>query len=144
MKWIDNIFDILEKYIPFVNRFRIITKYLFFSFIAVSVDIGLLYILTEFGNLYYLLSAILSYSAGILVNFAGQKKYTFKNNGRVLFQFASFVIISLIGLALNIGILKILVSYFSIWYIYAKIISIIIVFFWNFFANKNITFTKIK
>ncbi len=144
MKWIDKLFDFLTKYMPFLERFRVMGKYLFFSVVATIGDIVLLYVLTDFFYVYYLLSSIISYCFGIIINFSGQKRYTFKNKGRTLPQFISFVIISLIGLALNIGILKLLVDVFGVWYIYAKIISIAIVFFWNFIINKTITFSRIK
>jgi len=141
MKWIDKFFNYIIKYVPFLERFRLITKYLFFSIIATIADVLILYALTDFLHIYYLLSATISYSFGILINFYGQKKYTFKDRSKKLFkQFLSFTIISLIGLILNIGVLKLFVDAFGIWYIYAKIISIAIVFFWNFFINKIITF----
>ena len=44
-------------------------RYFFVGGFAFVVDFGLLYILTEYAGLHYLLSATLSFIAGLLVNY---------------------------------------------------------------------------
>ncbi len=133
---------ILSK-LPFFKRIELMFDYATISLFATIVDVLLLYALTEFLNINYLVSATISYCTGLLISFYLQKTYTFKeqHTKRIHLQFTKFTIISLIGLLLNLIILKVFVE-IGVWYIFAKIIAIIIVFFWNYLINKRITFKK--
>jgi len=128
--------------IPYFNKIELMFDYALVSLIATIIDVAVLYSLTDFLKINYLISATIGYCCGLIIAFYLQKKYTFKEvTAKIKFQFFKFAIISLIGLLINLVILKLFVS-IGLWYIFAKIISIIIVFFWNFFVNKKITFGK--
>jgi dolichol-phosphate mannosyltransferase len=130
--------------IPFFKRIELMFDYASVSLLATIVDVLLLYSLTEFLNINYLISATISYCTGLLISFYLQKTYTFKENkntDKIHLQFTKFTVISLIGLILNLIILKIFVE-IGIWYLFAKAIAIVIVFFWNFLINKKITFRR--
>ncbi|MDD3178563.1 MAG: GtrA family protein [Candidatus ainarchaeum sp.] len=139
---LDKIFDILEKHFKFFKHFRKIGKYLFFSVIATLVDIVCLYIFTEFLNVFYLVSASLSYCVGMVIAFFGNKKYTFENktDKKNITKFIEFTIISLIGLVLNIILIKIFTENLGLWYILSKIITVVIIFFAKYIAHKKIVF----
>ena len=115
--------------------------YIVFAGIATIIDIGTLFILTSIINIHYFVSGIIAYCLGMITNYTLNKKYNFKNKDKkIMRQFSVFFIIASIGLALNQIILWILVEFFTIWYLFAKVISISIVMFWSFFAHKLITF----
>ena len=78
----------------------------------------------------------------MIIAFFGNLKYTFKRNynKKVHNQFINFTIISLVGLILNLVFIKVLTDNLSIWYIYSKIIAIVIIFFIKYFAHKKIVF----
>jgi len=139
---IDKIIDYFSKYLPFLKNLKKISKYLFFSIIATLTDILILYILTSIFGIYYLVSATISYIIGMFIAFYGNLKYTFErnHNKKVYNQFINFTIISLVGLILNLFFIKVLTNNFGIWYIYSKIIAVVIIFFIKYFTHKKIVF----
>ena len=89
------------------------------------------------------MSVKISYVGGMLVAFFGNKKYTFdKNKKKNLHKFIDFVIISVIDLMLNIILIKILTEYFSVWYIFSKIIVVFIIFIAKYYTHKKIAFNN--
>lgn len=124
---------------------RLFIGYVFFAGIAAFVDLGLLFSLTEFIGLHYLTSAVLAYMCGMITNYSLNKVFNFKNKSKkIIQQFGLFVFVALIGLGLNQLILWLLVEFVGVWYMLAKLISISIVMFWNFYGHKKITFAIIK
>jgi putative flippase GtrA len=119
--------------------------YIIFGGIATLVDIGLLYCLTEYVNLWYFYSAFISYMTGMVANYSLNKYYNFKNQSKnILPQFGLFAAVALIGLGLNQVIIYSLVEFVGLWYILAKIISICIVVCWSFYGHKKFTFGLLK
>ena len=118
--------------------------YVFFAGIASVVDVSILFVLTEYAGFHYLISSALSYLAGMITNYSLNKFLTFKNyDKRIARQFSLFVMVALVGLALNQLFLYIMVEHFGMWYILAKLISICLVGFWSFFGHKKITFKNL-
>jgi len=119
--------------------------YTFFAGIATIVDVGLLYGFTEFAGISYLISAALSYLFGMATNYSLNKKFTFKNKSRrITLQFSVFMGVALVGLILNLIIMFVLVEFFGLWYMLAKVVSLFIVLMWSYLGHKKITFGKIK
>ena len=117
-------------------------RYFFVGGFAFVVDFGLLYILTEYAGLHYLLSATLSFIAGLLVNyiisclwvFNGSK---FKNR---LVAFLFFAAIGVVGLALNDTLIWLFTDCIGTHYMFSKIVAAAMVYLWNFFARKYLVF----
>ncbi len=117
-------------------------RYFFVGGLAFVVDFGLLYILTEYAGLHYLLSATLSFIAGLLVNyiisclwvFNGSK---FKNR---LVEFLFFAAIGVVGLALNDTLIWLFTDCIGTHYMFSKIVAAAMVYLWNFFARKYLVF----
>jgi len=118
-------------------------KYSSVGISAAIIDFSVLYILTEYFKLYYLLSATISFILAAFFNYNLNRRWTFRSSGNQNKQLPVFFIIAILGILLNNHIMYIGVEKFGLWYIYAKIISTTIVTFWNFFGNKYLTF-KIK
>lgn len=110
--------------------------------VAFVVDYGLLYVLTEFCSIDYLWSACFSFIAGLVVNYLLSNLIVF-NSHRVdnrIVEFLIFAAIGGIGLALNEGIMYICTQGVGFHYMLSKIVSTVVVFFWNFFARKYALF----
>ena len=123
------------------NNLTLFYYYVIFAGIATLVDLSLLYSLTEFGNVWYFHSAIIGYSAGMIVNYVLNKYFNFKNySKRIVSQFGIFTAVAMVGLGLNQLIIYLLVEFADVWYMAAKIIAIGIVMFWSFFGHKQLTF----
>ena len=108
--------------------------------IATLADVGLLYILTEFVGVWYLLSAGLSFILGTIIHYFICSQWVFKVVKQSAGQYLIFVLIQTVGLAINLAVIYILVEYFSVWYILAKLVAVFVGLIWNFFANLKITF----
>jgi putative flippase GtrA len=115
--------------------------YIFFGGIATIVDMYLLFVLTNYMQIHYLISAFISYFCGMITNYSFNKKNNFNNcDKRIFRQFIKFSFVALIGLGLNQLILFTLVSFFGLWYMIAKIFSVLIVTTWSYLGHRNITF----
>lgn len=126
------------------NTFIQFFRYLFVGGIAYIVDFGFLFILTEYVHLHYILSASLSFLAGLLVNYAISKIWVF-SKGTVVnkqVEFMIFGLIGLVGLALNAGFMFLFTSFFSFHYLISKIQATVFVYLWNFTARKFLLFNN--
>ena len=106
------------------------------------VDFGTLYILTEYFNIDYLVSAGIAFIFGLIINYFLSVKWVFNNRAMEnrLVEFLLFTLIGLVGLGLNELFLWILTDILLIYYLLSKIITTIIVYLWNFFARKLLLF----
>ena len=113
-------------------------RYIFVGGAAFIVDFGSLFILTDFFGVYYLISAAIAFILGLLANYILSVNWVF--NRRTLenrkFEFGIFALIGIIGLGLNEVIIWFFTDNLQIYYLYSKIISAVIIFFWNFLARK--------
>jgi len=111
--------------------------------VGTAIDFSLLYLLVEFAHVWYLLAATISFIVAVINNYIFNKFWTFKDRDKdFLRQFGRFLVVSIIGLGLNVLILYVLVEFAGMWYILAKVLATGVVLIWNFFANKYWTFKK--
>ena len=102
------------------------------------LDYGLLYVLTAYGGLYYLLSAGISFIVSVFVNyylclvcvFRGANAQT--RRAKMLF-FGS----SVTGLGLNQLFMWLLVDFMHIHYMIAKLIAAGVVMVWNYVLKRR-------
>ena len=137
-------FDLKEIFLtPTKNGFLQFFRYVFVGGIATVVDMGLLFVLTDLVHIHHLISAIISFIAGLTTNFGLSKFLVFKaNEARVtpLMEFVSYTLIGVIGLGLTELILFAFTSGLKLHYMLSKIIATIIVFLWNYAARKVIVY----
>lgn len=107
-----------------------------------AVDYGLLYILTEFFGVHYLLSATASFTAGLLVNYLISIRWVF-GQSKLTSRTAEFVVYGIIGVAgllLNNLLLYLFTDHLHLHYMLSKLIAAAIVLAWNFVGRKIILF----
>lgn len=111
------------------------------SFIA---DYGTLWGLTEYFHLHYLLSAAIAFILGLAINYVLSTKWVFldRKYDSKWIEFIFFTVIGIVGLILNEILIYIVSSVLAKHYMTGKIISTIVVFFWNFLARKYLLFRK--
>ncbi|HOI41186.1 MAG TPA: GtrA family protein [Methanobacterium sp.] len=109
---------------------------------AFIVDIGSLYIFTEYFGIYYLISASLAFILGLITNYLLSISWVF--NKRTLdskkIEFGVFTLIGIVGLALNGVLIWFFTEYLQIYYMLSKIIAAAIILSWNFAARRFILF----
>ena len=128
--------------IPLIYRYKTRLKYMSLGLFGEIVDFALLFILTSFLNVFYLLSTIIAYVAGMFTNFYLHKNYTFKYRTTTfwgfLLSFFKYTLISITGLVITVILMSIFVELFGLHYLLAKLISGVVVFFINYSWHSNI------
>ena len=114
-------------------------RYIFVGGFAAVVNIGSLYVLTEFIHLHYLLANVLGFILGLITNYLLSKWLVFskENNINKVTEFIIYAVIGIVGLGLDTGFVWLFTT-IGIYYMLSKIISTGLVFIWNFFARKII------
>lgn len=92
------------------------------------------------------LATALGFIVGTFNGYYMNSRWTFKFNtkGKETVKFGQFAVISLVGLGLTELIVLNLSARASLDETLAKLIAVVIVFFWNYFGNKFWTFRKQK
>lgn len=113
-------------------------RYVLVGGVAFIVDFGSLYILTDFIAIYYLISAAIAFTLGLMTNYLLSINWVFNRRtfDNKKFEFGLFAIIGIIGLILNEVFIWFFTAELGFYYLISKIISAIIILFWNFFARK--------
>ncbi|MCQ2153856.1 MAG: GtrA family protein [Bacteroidales bacterium] len=118
-------------------------RYLVSGGVAFLVDTGLLALLTEtLGEGHLLLWTGISFGAGLVVTYLFSIKWVFdrRNVKRRAVEFAVFAAIGVSGLLLTELFMWIFARRLGLFYLLAKVITTVIVFFWNFAAKKLLLF----
>lgn len=101
------------------------------------IDYSILFALTEFVGIFYLLAAAIAFLISVIFNFYLSMRFVFDaKNMNLKEQFIIFITTSLLGLALNEVGLLVLVEDTGIDYKIAKLIMTVIVMVFNFTARK--------
>lgn len=105
--------------------------------IAFIVDYLSLYLLTEFLNVYYLISSIISFLLSIIINYILSINWVFDIKKKQSFKdVIIFTLLSTIGLLINLLVMYLSVEVFKIHYMIGKLIATFIVMIWNFVTRK--------
>lgn len=121
-----------------------IIRYLIIGGTAFVFDYGTLILLNKVFGLNYLIAATISFSIGIAANYLGSIFFVFQVRSlhNVHMERAVFLLIGIIGLIINDGMLFLLTGKLLIPVEYSKLVTQVVVLFWNFAARKIILFTK--
>ena len=115
-----------------------IIRFLIAGTATLIIDYGVLVFLTEYCRFYYILSATISFVLAVVANYYICLTWVFKNSRKQSTkQFFYFVVTSVIGLILNLGIMKVSADYLKMHYIIAKIFATVIVTLWNYITKKK-------
>ncbi|MCB2184043.1 MAG: GtrA family protein [Desulfobulbaceae bacterium] len=123
-----------------------LSRYTVVGGVAFIVDFFLLYSLTEWASLHYLLSATLSFLVGLFVNYYLSIQWVFRYRSfkSARSEFMIFLFVGLGGLLLNDLILAVLTPVLNGQYMIAKIAAVVFVYLWNFFVRRKLLFSKHK
>ena len=118
----------------FIQLFR----YTFVGGFAFIIDFSLLFVLTEYAGIHYLVSAAIALTAGLIINYFLSIIWVFDKRKLVnkSVEFTLFAAIGIVGLGLNELFIWVFTEFAGLYYLLSKIISTAIVYLWNFFARK--------
>lgn len=118
--------------------FAQIIKFGFVGGTSFLIDAGILFLLTEFVGVHYLISGAISFTASVIYNYILSIKWVFdaKEDVNKVQELAVFIGLSVIGLGLNQLFMWLFVDIFHIYYMLSKIIATAIVMVYNFVTRK--------
>ena len=126
------------------NTFVQLFRYVWVGGVSFFIDYISLFIFTEYLHINYLISAAFAFILGLTTNYLLSTIWVF-NNSRLnnkFTEFTIFSIIGIIGLGLNEIIIYICSEFLNLYYMISKLVSTVVVFFWNFGGRKYILFTN--
>lgn len=123
------------------KRQALITQIMKFGVVGVLaffIDYGVLFALTEFAGIYYLVSAAISFTVSVVFNYLCSMKYVFagKEGMSKRKEFIIFILLSIAGLGLNQLLLWLGTDIFHIYYMITKIFATGVVMVFNFITRK--------
>ena len=121
-----------------------VIRFFIVGLLTFGLDILTLVILTEYFQMYYLVSAAIGFILGSTLNYVLSVLFVF-HSGRFkskFNEFFTFIILTFIGLLLNHTIMYLGHGIYLINYKLVKISSLVIVTIFNFISKKYIVFLK--
>lgn len=118
-----------DKFLPFaaptLRRHRRVLRYIAAGGTAAAVDLGLLYVLTDWLGIYYLFSSVLAFLVAFCVSFVLQKFWTFgeRTQKGMHAQAALYFVITGGNVAVNAGLMYFFVDVVGFWYLFAQIVA---------------------
>ena len=119
-------------------------KFSFVGLIGMVINLGVLYLLTEYVGIYYLFSAIVAFVIAMTHNFVLNKVWTFgeEMKSSICKKYIKFSVISIFALIVNLIFLYFFTAIIGIYYLISQVLAIGISLIINFFGNKFLTFKK--
>jgi len=123
-----------------------IVRYIIAGGIAFTVDFSILFVLTEYLGVHYLISALAGYLAGLMIAYSSNVFWVFsyRKYKNVWAELAIFKGIVLAGIVLNELTMLLFVEVFSTDYLYAKLFAAVGITILNFAAKKKLLFSPPK
>lgn len=120
------------------KRLQEILKFGVNGVVCFVIDYGVMILLTECFGVYYLISAGISFTLSVIVNYIICVRWVFDNASNTGKK-AKMIFIgsSIAGLGLNQLLMWFLVDLIGIFYMIAKIISTLIVMVWNYVMKRK-------
>lgn len=119
-------------------------RYFFVVGASFGTDFIILYTFTELLSVHYMISTVAGYLAGMGINYMLSIKWVFKyrvHNSKTL-EFSIFIGIGLLGMVINQGLMWLFTDLLGIYFLFSRMISAVIGYFWKFFARKHLLFKK--
>lgn len=124
----------IKKHKKLINQ---ILKFGVVGGLAFLIDYGLLYVLTEFVGIHYLISSVISFTVSLIFNYILSIKWVFDvTKKQTAKEITIFVILSVIGLGINQVVMYVGSDLLHIYYMLTKIVATAIVMVWNFVTRK--------
>ena len=130
----------LQNSLIMLNEFY---RYIITNILVFMLDISILFVLTEFLNIYYLFSASISLGIAFSANYYLSIKWVFESRkyfDKPIFEYFSMIAISVVVSGINILGIWLLSEYLQFHYIISKISISIFTLLMKFFLRKIILF----
>jgi putative flippase GtrA len=112
-------------------------KYAIVGGSTLALDLGLLYIFVEFLKIHYIISATLSLGTATLTNYYLNKAWSFSSSAKLLGSLSKYLVLFAFNYAVTMLLMYVFVEFFGFHYLTIKIITVLIIVLWNFYAYKR-------
>lgn len=120
-----------------------VLKFIFVGGFAAAVNLAVLFLCTSILGIWYLVSSVISFLVALFTNFLLQKFWAFKNQTKFqVRQLAAFVGTNVVNLGFNTLLMYLFVSHFGIHYLYAQLLTSLLIAFESFFIYRLIFGSK--
>ena len=121
-----------------------LVRYFGVAFVAFAVDFTTVYSLTDGAGVHYLVSAAVAFCLGAVTNYVLSVLWVFdqRSLSSRSAEATIFFLIGIVGLGLNELIMWIATDIAGVYYLFSKLLSTAMVFFFNFFSRKVLLFTE--
>lgn len=104
-------------------------------------DLALLFILTDFWNVQYIIATGVAFLFAVSLNYFISRATVFHESKRPIERgYVNFLFFALVGMLLSMLGMYVLVSVFAFYYIYARIAVAAFVGMWNYLINLYVNF----
>lgn len=111
---------------------------------AAATHLAVLVLLTELTAVPSTLASALGFACAVPVNYALQHRFVFNpGSSRHLLLFSRYVAVTLLTMALNVGLFWLLTSGLGVFYVLSQIITIGVIVPLNFAINRSYTFADL-
>jgi dolichol-phosphate mannosyltransferase len=125
-------------------RQRVVRQFIKFGivgFMSFAIDAGLYLLLTRALGTFYIYAKITSFCIAATNSYILNRRWTFRSTSPDrLRQFAQFLVVATTGAGMNAGIMYLLHGRLRIHDLYAFVVAVGVVMFWNFLVNRAWTF----
>lgn len=111
---------------------------------ATLIQYGILIALVENFQASAVIGSTIGYVVSGVFNYTLNYYFTFLSQARHSLAAARFLIVALVGLALNSSLVFLLADILAVYYLAAQIAATVVVVIWNFLAHKHWTYRSIK
>lgn len=126
--------------IELYKKFRHLILYGIIGSLSSSIDFLIFTILVQIIHFPYIAANCISVLGGITTSFLLNRNYNFKVKDKMKLRFTVFLTVGLVGLLLSNIILYTCIEIFALESIFSKLLSIVLVVFFQFLLNKYVTF----
>jgi putative flippase GtrA len=119
-------------------------KYFVVGGLCTLLDFLLLFVLTHFAGLHYIMSSVISFMSATALNYYLCTFWIFKvrtveNRNLEIFYYA---IITAVGLGINSLLIYVLTSFVGFYFMLSKLMATFVTYWWNFGARKYFLHSK--
>lgn len=129
--------NILSDKVKMKHLVEQVLKFGVVGVIAFLIDYSLLYVLTEFCHIHYMISSIISFTVSLIFNYIASIYWVFDVKQKQTYkEVIVFTILSVMGLGINQLVMYLMTDVGNIYYMFSKLVATAIVMVWNFITRK--------
>ena len=141
--FLKTIVNLLKVFFSTLLKNPQIYKFMIVGIVNAILLLVLTIFFTDYFNIFYLLSSVIAYEITIILGFIVHEYWTFvkvKKITKSYVRFLKYNIFYFLGLVIHSGFVFMLTNFFELHYLLSQLIAIAVVFLFNFFISKKITF----